>query len=193
MRSGEHRGAGRDEHGAEHDRPQDPPEQQPVLVRRRHRERREDQGEHEHVVDRQRELDQVAGQVLAARLAAARRRHEHAEAEGQPDPDGAPGRRLPERNELRVPVQDEEVEGEHAADDQGQDQPENSIQGHGTTSGSGCAEGLSRPWPSTVGRGGPPRGGRDDAADRLGYSPSAPSIADGRFPVKTRRGYPGGV
>ena len=75
------RGAHDDEHGTEHDGAEDPPEQHPVLVRRGDRKRREEQGEDEDVVDRERELDQVAGEVLAAGGRPAGDRHECAECE----------------------------------------------------------------------------------------------------------------
>ena len=145
-----------DEHRTEDDRPEDPPEQQPVLVRRRHREGREDQGEHEDVVDREGQLDQVAREILRARITAPGRCDERPEAEGEADPHRAPCGRLPEGQGLRVPVDDEEVEGEHAAHDDGQDHPRTFVSGHPAPSGS-CAEGLSRPRSCAVGRSGPRR------------------------------------
>ena len=60
--------------GAQHQRAEDAPEQHPVLVLRGHLEVGEDQRPHEHVVDRQALLDQVAGELLAAGRAAERRR-----------------------------------------------------------------------------------------------------------------------
>ena len=55
------------EHRSEHQRSEDPPEQDPVLVLAGHGEVAEDQSPDEHVVDRQALFDQVPGQVLARR------------------------------------------------------------------------------------------------------------------------------
>jgi hypothetical protein len=120
-------GPGADEDGPEDDRPEDPPEQQAVLVRRRDGEGGEDDGEDEDVVDRERQLDQVAGQVLTAGRGAAGRGDPGPEPEGQRDPHGAPQRGLAERDGLGPAVEDEQVEGEHSADDGGQHQPRNEI------------------------------------------------------------------
>ena len=65
--------------GAHHQRAEDAVEEHPVLVSRRHREGGKDQHEDEHVVGRERELDEVAGEELEARF---RSPHEpHAEPE----------------------------------------------------------------------------------------------------------------
>jgi hypothetical protein len=61
-------GAQGDESGAEAERAQDAVEQHPVLVSRRHREIAEDQHEDEHVVDRQRVLDDVTGEGQQAEV-----------------------------------------------------------------------------------------------------------------------------
>jgi hypothetical protein len=50
--------------------PDDAEHENPVLIAERDRERREDNGEHEHVVQRQALLDQVAGQIRLAGAAA---------------------------------------------------------------------------------------------------------------------------
>ena len=55
---------------AHDDRADDAPEQHAVLIDLRHRERREEDDEDEDVVDRQRLLDEVAGQELERLLAA---------------------------------------------------------------------------------------------------------------------------
>ena len=57
-------GADQDHDGAQHERAEDAEHQHALLVLRRHREVREHQQEHEDVVDRQRLLDQVAGDEL---------------------------------------------------------------------------------------------------------------------------------
>ena len=161
-----------DEDRAEHDRAQDPPEQQAVLVRRRHREGGEDQGEHEDVVDRERQLDQVAREVLAGRLAPQGRRDEDAEAERERDPDGAPrgGRRngtgfasrlRTRRSRASMPptITNRTTHGPSVPDM--------------ASPPAAAAEGLSRPWAARSAAAGHLEGGRDGAADRQGYSPSS--------------------
>ena len=66
----EQRRAGEDEDRAQHDRADDAPVDDAPLVRGRHGEVAEDQREHEQVVDRERLLDQEAGQVLLGGRAA---------------------------------------------------------------------------------------------------------------------------
>src|SRR3546814_7621639 len=63
------RHAGEDEDGAQHECPEDAPEQNTELVGGGHPEERQDHRPHEHVVDREALLDQEAGEVLAAGLA----------------------------------------------------------------------------------------------------------------------------
>jgi hypothetical protein len=57
-------GAGHDHHAAQHDRPDDSPEQHAILVEDRDLQVREHQRHHEDVVYRQRPLEQVPGDVL---------------------------------------------------------------------------------------------------------------------------------
>src|SRR3546814_10235709 len=73
------RHAGEDEDGAQHECPEDAPEQNTELVGGGHPEERQDHRPHEHVVDREALLDQEAGEVLAAGLAALPHQHEAAE------------------------------------------------------------------------------------------------------------------
>ena len=80
--------AGEDEHQPQHQRAEDAPEQHPVLVLARHDEVAEDQRPHEDVVDAEALLDQVAGVVLARRLAAVDRPDDQPEGEADADPDG---------------------------------------------------------------------------------------------------------
>jgi hypothetical protein len=61
---GQQPAAHQDHHGAQHDGADDADHQHPLLVVRGHREVGEDHQEHKDVVDRQRLLDQVAGQEL---------------------------------------------------------------------------------------------------------------------------------
>ena len=67
------RDAGEDEDDAEHERPEDAPEEHPELVLPWHGEVAHDDRPHEHVVDREALLDQVAGDVLTGGLTAPRR------------------------------------------------------------------------------------------------------------------------
>ena len=60
------RDAGEDEDGPQHERAEDAPEQHAELVLRRARRRTEDHRPHEHVVDREALLDQVAGEYSPA-------------------------------------------------------------------------------------------------------------------------------
>ena len=123
-------GTGGDEHGAEDDGPQDPPEQQPVLVRGGDGEGGEHQGEDEDVVDRERQLDQVAREILAARRAALGGSDVHPEPECERHPHDTPEGRLPERDDLRLAVEHEQVQGEHAADDGEEQHPGEELRGH---------------------------------------------------------------
>ncbi len=90
--------AGEDEDRAQDQRDQDAPEQDPRLLLARHRQRREDQREHEDVVERQRLLHHVAGEERAADLGALERPQARAEEHGERDPDGAPHRGPPQRH-----------------------------------------------------------------------------------------------
>ena len=75
-------------------RAEDPVEQHAVLVPERDDEGGEDQGEDEDVVDREAQLEQVAGQVGGAVLAAPGREDERTEPQPQRDVEGAEGRGL---------------------------------------------------------------------------------------------------
>ena len=135
-------GADRD-HGAAHQQgAHDAPEEDAVLVDRRHREEAEEHRDHEDVVDGQRLLDEVAGEVLDGGAGAVvvdgahpldrlgRERHhvggepepepvvlvagvdEAGEGEAEGDPEGGPAERLPDRDDVGLAVEDAEVEGE---------------------------------------------------------------------------------
>ena len=96
------------EHGAE-----DAPEEHAVLVLERHAEIAEHHREHEHVVHRQRPLDEISGEKLEGRLAAEPPPDEPIEAKGQGRPETGPEGALTERRLLGVLVKDREVEGQH--------------------------------------------------------------------------------
>jgi hypothetical protein len=109
----EHRAAREDHDGAHDQRPQDAPEQHAVLVERRHLERREDDDEHEDVVDAQRLFDEVARQELGPELRPELPPDDRVEHEGEGDPDRAPRCGLLEAHDVGLLVEDAEVEGQH--------------------------------------------------------------------------------
>ena len=80
--------AGEDEDAAQDERAEDAPEQHAELVLAGHGEEREDHRPHEDVVDRQALLDEEAGVVLAAGLAALPDEQHDPEGEPERDPDG---------------------------------------------------------------------------------------------------------
>jgi hypothetical protein len=65
--------------------------------------------------------------VLAGRFAALRGGHEDAEPEGERDPNRAPHGGLAEGHGLRIAVHDQQIEGQHAPDDQGKRDPRQDI------------------------------------------------------------------
>ena len=102
--------AGGDERAAQHERAEDAVEEHAVLIGGRDREGAEDQRPDEHVVERERLLEQVAGEELRADVATLN--HEQRDAER--DADGDESRRRPggvaHRNLVRAPMEDEQVE-----------------------------------------------------------------------------------
>ena len=78
--------------------------------------KREDHGEDEDVVERQRALEQVAGEVLGAGLAALPAPEHGAEGERDDDPADRPERVLAHARDVPAGV-DEQVEREHDDDD----------------------------------------------------------------------------
>jgi len=154
VRGREDGGARGDEHRAEHDRAENSPEQQAVLVCRRHRERGEDQGEDEDVVDRERQFDEIAGEVLPTGGASARERDVRPEPQRKPDPDCAPAGGLTKRHGLGVAMEDQQIQRQHGADDRGEDQLGQQGVGHRTTSGISVPKvspDRGRPWSAAAG------------------------------------------
>jgi len=88
------RHAGEDQRAAQDDGAQHAPEEDAVLVPRRDGEALEEQDEDEEVVDRERLLQQVAGEELQPLLAAVAEPDEEAEAHREDDPEDAPAQRL---------------------------------------------------------------------------------------------------
>ena len=80
-----------DHDGAQDERGQDPPKEHPVLQGRRDFHRREDENEDEHVVHRERLLDEVAGDELGAVLVALEVPEDATEGESERHPDAGPG------------------------------------------------------------------------------------------------------
>ena len=78
-----------DEDATQHERPDHAPEKHPVLVARGHGKVGEDEGEHEHVVDREAFLDDVARQVLGAACGASHDENEDAEEHRNAYPENA--------------------------------------------------------------------------------------------------------
>ncbi len=124
----------RGDHRASHaDRPDDSPEQHTVLVLLRYAQEPEDQRDHEDVVDGERLLDDVGGQVRhrgvgaggagpAARQAApagAIRQVDHArEADAERDPERGPPDGLARRDPMRAAMEDAEIERQQGAHEQ---------------------------------------------------------------------------
>ena len=106
-------GAGADHRPAQHQRAEDAPEENAVLIALRHREVGEDQDEDEDVVDRQRLLDEVAGEKLQRRLGAHEAGDGQAEQHRGADPGHRPAGRLAHRDLVRVAVEDAEVDRQH--------------------------------------------------------------------------------
>ena len=153
---------------AHHDRAEDAPEEHAVLERERHAEVREDQRDHHDVVEREAVLDQIRGEVElrpppSARVVqldqarAVRTRvgvvHDQAKRQARPHPDAREQEGLARAHDARRAVEDPEVEGERAEDDDEESDPHERSQG--------AISSELRPGP--VGSGGR---GRDDTARR---------------------------
>ena len=95
----------------------------------RNREVPEQHGEHKDVVDREAVFDEVAGEIFAARLGAARRQHEHSKAESQRDPERDPTERGRHAHRPSTPLNEEQVNGEEDADNHAKHGPQRKI-GH---------------------------------------------------------------
>ena len=104
--------AGQHERQPQHDRPQNAPEQHPVLVLHGHLEEAEDDGEDEDVVHRQRPFDHVAGQEGHARLAAEPPPDQAVEGGGQAAPEDGPAGRFAQRWRAVVPMEHQQVQPE---------------------------------------------------------------------------------
>ncbi len=114
-----------------HDGAEDPVEEHPVLVAEGHREGREDEREDEDVVDRQAELEHVAGEVGRAILRATQAQHEQSEPQADRDIDGAAHGGRPKGHGVRPTLEDDEVDGEDRAEGDHEGDPEERAGVHG--------------------------------------------------------------
>ena len=109
------RDAGEDEGAAQHDGAEDTPEEDAVLVPRRNGEAAEEKDENEQVIDGERLLQQVPGEVLEPLLPAVFEPDEETEADREHDPEHAPPDGFLERRGL-VARGDSQVHGENDED-----------------------------------------------------------------------------
>jgi len=135
-----------DHHAAHHERAEDAPEEDAMLVLRRDGEVAEDHGDDEDVVHREGLLDEVAGEeelggfeaVDIARGAVELRDvqpaaepvilieevHRAVEEQRDHDPDDRPRRRFLHRDDVRVPVKDAQVERQEQQHEQDEGEPD---------------------------------------------------------------------
>jgi hypothetical protein len=110
------RRAEEDEAGPGEQREDDAEQQHLLLVGTRHLEAGHDDEEDEEVVDRQRLLGDVAGEILAAHLATAEDPHSDAERERDADVGRRPDRRFPQGRDVCGPDVEDEVEDQQPDD-----------------------------------------------------------------------------
>jgi hypothetical protein len=122
---GLHERRARDDEDRAQDEREDDAELQDVLaLGDRHRHRTEDEREDEHVVQRQRALEQVARQVLRAGLRRLEQEQADAEEDRHGDPDHRPHRRaLERRRRVVIALEEEEVDDEREHDERDQATP----------------------------------------------------------------------
>jgi len=106
-----------DEREAQDHGPEHAPEEDAELVLAGHREVAHDDRPHEHVVHAEAELDQIAGHVLAGRLASPCAQHHEGERQADRDPDARLDRRRLGGDDVRVAVQDQQVEEQQGGDE----------------------------------------------------------------------------
>jgi hypothetical protein len=118
------RGAAQDHPGPQHDGGQDPPEEDPVLVDGGDGEGVEEQDEDEEVVDRERLLDQVAGEELDRLPRPEPPPDPAVEEERQADPDARPAERVAGGDDLVLLVEHEEIDHQEEDDERDEARPE---------------------------------------------------------------------
>jgi hypothetical protein len=121
---GEQRRAGDDEDAAQDDRPEDAPEEHPVLMLGGHREVGEDDQEHEQVVDREGVLDDVPGDELERRSAAEMPGEVGREEAAHGDEEEGVAQRRLRRDHLGAAVEHREVEDEEGTAEDEEGRPE---------------------------------------------------------------------
>jgi hypothetical protein len=109
---GDQRHACEDEDPAGDDRPDDAPEEDPVMVLGRHAEVGEQRQEHEEVVDRERLLDEERGQVGERLVMPPRPADEEGERQPDAHPDDAPQQGLPRALAVGMAMEHQQVEGQ---------------------------------------------------------------------------------
>ena len=114
-------GARDDEDRPHHEGHDDPDRQESPLLAGRDRERGEDQGEDEDVVDREASLDQVAGEVLLGRIRPLPGAHDERERHAEREPEDAPDDGAAEGDP--APAEEEEVDGQETRGSQRRGQP----------------------------------------------------------------------
>ncbi len=123
-------GTGHDEDRPQHQREQDPVGQQPVALLRGHRERGEDEQEHEDVVERERLLDQVPGQEGLSVPGRGREQQNDEEDRGRAHPEDARDARVVQAHLAPAAADDGQVEHEQERERAAQDQPGGERAGH---------------------------------------------------------------
>ena len=100
------------------------PVENSVLHHRRHFEERKYQKEDEEVINRQRELNYIAGEKLQAEIAALIPEDDTREYHCQRDPNGAPDRCFAIFDCVGVAVEETEIQAQHEKDEEGETDPE---------------------------------------------------------------------
>src|SRR5262249_51433252 len=100
-------------HRPHHQRAQNPPEQNLVLMFTRDFEEAEDQQEHEQVIDAQRQLDHIAGYELQRGRASMPEEHDEREDRRHGNPHHAPDRSLAKLYRVRLAVKHTQVQRQH--------------------------------------------------------------------------------
>ena len=125
----EHR-PGDDHGGPEDERTEDAPKEHAVLIGRGHGEVGEQHRKNEDVIHAQRVFDDVAGGELQSRLRPGEIPKADVEEHGEGDPRDRPAAGFAKRNDVRLPVEDAEVEREHAEDEDVEADPEPGVVSH---------------------------------------------------------------
>ena len=115
--------AGEDEQQPHHDRAEDPPEENPILVHQGNREEAEDDHEDEDIVHRERFLDQIARQIDAPDLMSRPPPDQTIEDQRQADPEDRPPGRLLERGRVIVSMEYQQIQRQKQDDQHAERKP----------------------------------------------------------------------